>query len=69
MLDEEVGANEEGIAGERGEELVGRFAVADGPEGQDLPDAGAGGLEPFGEAEGLGAEVADTVGAGERCGV
>ncbi len=66
---EALGADEQGIAGEGGEELVGRVAIAGGAEGEDLPEGLRGGVEPVDPSVGGGAEVADAETAGEGSGV
>src|SRR4029453_19515414 len=66
LLDEEVEADQERVARESGEALVGRVAVARGAERQHLPQPL---LRPRHEVEqphGLVAELADAVGAGQR---
>ena len=61
--------DEEGVAGERRERLVGRVAVAGGRERQHLPDRLAGLGQPPGEGAGGGAQVAHAEGAGQGGGV
>ncbi len=62
---EGVGADEEWVAGEGGEALVRRVAIAGGAEREHLPDGLAGGGEEIDEAVRGGTEVADAIRAGE----
>jgi hypothetical protein len=66
LLGQAVQGKEQGVAGEAGPGAVGRVAPAGRAHGQHLPPGLAGGGEPFGEAQGALAEVADAVRAGQR---
>ena len=65
-LDQRVEADQQRIAGEGREALVGRVAVAGGAERQHLPEALAGVVQEVGEAMRFGAQLADAVGPGQR---
>jgi hypothetical protein len=61
VLDERVEADEQRVAREGGEALVGRVAVTGGAEGQHLPEALARASQEVHEAMGLGPQLADPV--------
>jgi hypothetical protein len=66
VLDEQIEADQQRIAGERGEALVGRVAVARRPEWEHLPERLPGAHQEVDEALRLGAEIADPVPARQR---
>ena len=66
LLAQHLRAHEQDVAGEGGEALVGRIAVAGHAQRQDLPPALLGGGEEIDPGEGGRAEVADAEGAGQR---
>ncbi len=69
LLQQLCGADQERIAGECGETLVGRPPVSQGSQGKHCPDALPRPLQEVDETVCLGAEVADAVTTGERGGM
>src|SRR5580704_7364570 len=68
-LGEQLWADEQRIARERGEALIRRIAFSDGAERKHLPDPLPSLSQPFREAVSLRAEVADSKRPGKRCGM
>src|SRR5207245_7049872 len=69
LLDQEVEAHQQRVAGEGGEALVGRVAVAGGPQRQHLPELLLRGGQEVEEAEGLRSQLAEAEAAGQRRGM
>ena len=65
LLDQQVEADQEGIAGKRGKTLVRRIAVACRAERQYLPQALSGFCQDIDELVRAAAEIADAKRAGE----
>jgi hypothetical protein len=66
ILDQHLGADQQRIAGEGGERLVGRVTVARGAKRQDLPAGLAGRDQEVDELVGSRTEVADAIRPGQR---
>ena len=66
LVDQTVEADEQRIAGERGEALIRRVAVAGGPERQHLPELLAGRGEEVEELDRARPQIADAEAAGQR---
>ena len=69
LLAQAVEGDEQRVARERREALVGRVAVAGGAEGEDLPEGLAGLRQEVQEGGRLVPQLTDAVGAGQRRGV
>jgi len=63
LLNQQVWADEQGVAGEGGEALVGGIAIASGAQGQHLPDALPCLVQKINEMTSFGPKVANAIAA------